>query len=252
MDNYNSLSNKVVLINGGSRGIGAGMVKAFSQQGSTVYFTYNKNDDAAQDLVSSCAKNPGRVYSKKIDSRSAEFVEQVVKEIWKQENSIDILINNAAVIPRGLFLNISKQIWKDTMECNINGAYNYCFNSLKYMMKKKQGVIINISSVSGQHPGKGQAAYSTSKGAIESFTKVLALEYGHYNIRVNAIAPGFIETEIHNPILPEVKNEILKRTPLGRYGSISDITNATLFIASDNASYITGITLYVTGGRHLS
>lgn len=140
---------------------------------------------------------------------------------------------------------------ENTLDSNVNSIFHYSKYVLKHMILQKSGCIINISSVSAHFPAKGQAAYSTSKGAIESLTKALALEYGKYNIRVNTIAPGLIETEVVKTISPKVKSEILTKTPLGRFGRADDISNLALFLSSERASYITGTQILVTGGRHL-
>lgn len=177
-------------------------------------------------------------------------------EFWNIANliatgKIDILINCAGYISRGFFLNTTEDVWKNTLDSNVNSIFHYSKYVLKHMILQKSGCIINISSVSAHFPAKGQAAYSTSKGAIESLTKALALEYGKYNIRVNTIAPGLIETEVVKTISPKVKSEILTKTPLGRFGRADDISNLALFLSSERASYITGTQILVTGGRHL-
>jgi len=247
-----NFSDKIVVITGGSRGIGRELVRAFAEAKAKVYFTYLSNEEKAKNVVNEYSERyNATIKAYAVDGRSKEAVQNFIEEVIAENSRIDVLINSAGYIPRGLFLNTTEPVWKNTIDSNVNSIYNYCISALKHMLLEKEGCIINISSVSAYFPAKGQAAYSTSKGAIESLTKALALEYGKYNIRVNTIAPGLIETEVVKTISDQVKQEILKRTPLGRFGRAEDISSVALFLASENASYITGTQLLVTGGRHL-
>lgn len=243
-----SYEGKVIIITGGSRGIGRGLVKAFSSLGGKVYFTYLSNDESAAKVVEECKEN---VKAFKVDGRNKDEVKQFINRVISEESKVDVLINNAGYIPRGLFLSTNQKVWRNTMESNVDAVYSYCSEVLRYMILNKSGVILNITTVSANQPGKGQAAYGASKAAIESLSKVLALENGRYNIRVNTIAPGLVETEVVKTITPKVKERILSMTPLKRFGEVDDISNAAVFLASEYASYITGVQLLVTGGRHL-
>lgn len=242
--------DKVVIITGGSRGIGKELVRAFAEAGARVYFTYLSNKEKAHIIVENLSK---KYFTKtfQVDGRNYSAVEEFIKDILKENKKIDVLINNAGFIPRSLFLQTTEKIWHKTIDSNLTSVYNYCNIVLKYMMLQKSGVVLNISSVSAHQPDRGQSAYSTSKGAIESLTKNLAIEFGAYNIRINTIAPGLIETEIVKTISSETKNNILKKIPLKRFGIVEDVSNAALFLASDKAEYITGIQFMITGGRHL-
>ena len=191
------------------------------------------------------------MFSEKVDNCSLEHVNMFAKKVINEQKHIDILVNNAGYIPRGLFLKTSEIVWKKAIDTNLGGVYNYCSAILKYMILQKQGNIINISTVSALQPSPGQAAYSASKAAIESLTRTLAMEHGKYNIRVNSIAPGLIQTEIVKSISKDIKDAVLQKTPIGRFGTSEDIANAAMFLASDVSSYITGVQLLVTGGRHL-
>lgn len=248
---YN-LDGKTVIITGGSRGIGREMVRAFAEAGANVYFTYLSNHIKAQNVQEEFGKRyHSKINSCSVDGRVGSEVKNFIEDIIKETGKIDILINCAGYISRGFFLNTTEDVWKNTLDSNVNSIFHYSKYVLKHMILQKSGCIINISSVSAHFPAKGQAAYSTSKGAIESLTKALALEYGKYNIRVNTIAPGLIETEVVKTISPKVKSEILTKTPLGRFGRADDISNLALFLSSERASYITGTQILVTGGRHL-
>ncbi len=247
-----TFSGNTVVITGGSRGLGKEMVRAFAEAGANVYFTYLSNHEKARNVEKEYSEQYNTVIrAQSVDGRSREAVKSFIDSVLGETGKVDILINCAGYIARGFFLNTSEDVWKNTIDSNINSIYNYCMSVLKPMILQRKGCIINISSVSALFPAKGQAAYSASKGAVESLTKALALEYGCYNVRVNTIAPGLIETEVVKTISSKVKKEILNRTPLGRFGRADDVSNLALFLASENASYITGAQFLVTGGRHL-
>lgn len=248
---YTDLKGKVVVITGGSKGIGRGLVEAFAKAGSKVYFTYLSSEAQAKLIEDQLLSEGWFAKAARVDGSSLEHVRDYINEIIAAEVSIDILINNAGFIPRGLFLGTTESIMDKTMNTNYKGVYNYCSVVLKYMVLKRQGVILNMTTLSSYLPAKGQSAYSASKAAIESLSKVLAIEYGKYNIRVNTIAPGLIETEIVKSISDQVKSDILSKTPLNRLGNVQDVSNAALFLASDQAKYITGVQLLITGGKHL-
>ena len=245
------LSGKVAIVTGGSRGIGKEIVTAFAENGAIVYFTYLTNAARAKDLEKELNSRGHNVFSEKVDNCSLEHVNMFAKKVINEQKHIDILVNNAGYIPRGLFLKTSEIVWKKAIDTNLGGVYNYCSAILKYMILQKQGNIINISTVSALQPSPGQAAYSASKAAIESLTRTLAMEHGKYNIRVNSIAPGLIQTEIVKSISKDIKDAVLQKTPIGRFGTSEDIANAAMLLASDVSSYITGVQLLVTGGRHL-
>lgn len=246
-----NMSDKIVVVTGGSRGIGREIVKTFTELGAYVYFTYLSNEGAAKELEASLLSKGLKVQGEKVNNCSLEQVNLFVEKVINEQKRIDILVNNAGYIPRGLFLKTSETVWKKAIDTNLGGVYNYCSTVLKHMILQKSGNIINISTVSALQPSIGQAAYSASKAAIESLTRTLAMEHGKYNIRVNSIAPGLIQTEIVKGITQEVKDGVLKKTPLARLGNLKDIADAAVFLASDFSSYITGIQLLVTGGRHL-
>lgn len=248
-----NFSDKVVVITGGSRGIGKVLVRTFAEAKANVYFTYLSNKEKADQVVGEYTEKYNTVVKAfAVDGRSKQEVQSFMDTVLKENGKIDVLINSAGYIARGFFLNTTETVWKNTLDSNVSSVYNYCMSGLKPMILQKKGCIINISSVAADFPAKGQAAYSASKGAVESLSKALALEYGGYNIRINTIAPGLIETEVVKTISNKVKQEILKKTPLGRFGRAEDVSNAALFLASDNASYITGTQILVTGGRHLN
>lgn len=246
-----NLSDKVVIITGGSNGIGKELVKTFARENSKVVFTYLSSEEKAKELEEEMKMELLCVEGFKVNNRSSNEINKFIKEVAGKYRKIDVLVNNAGFIPRGLFLSTSKEIIEKTVETNTYGTINYCKAVLRYMMLNKNGCIINITSVSSLQPSMGQAAYSLSKAAIESLTKTMAIEYGKYNIRINTIAPGLVDTDIVKSITSKRKSDILGSTPLGKNASPTDIANAAIFLSSEMASHITGIQLLVTGGRHL-
>lgn len=247
-----SVDGKVVVITGGSKGIGKGLVEAFAKAGATVYYTYLTNEESAFELQDNLSTLGHLTYAHHVDNSCSSSVSSFISNVISNTGKVDILINNAGFIPRGLFLNTSTTVMSKAFDVNFNGVSNFCNAVLKNMVKHKSGVILNISSLSAIRPAKGQAAYSASKAAIETLSNVLALEYGRYNIRVNTIAPGLVETDVVKTLSEKLKEDIIQKTPLRRLGSIEDVCNAALFLASDQAKFITGTQLLLTGGKHLS
>lgn len=245
------IKNKIVIITGGSSGIGKSLVKCFANEGCFVFFTYLNNKDSSEKLVSELTADGKKVECCKVDNSNSNEIKAFISSVIEKCGKIDVLINNAGYIPRGLFLNTPIDVIEKAVNVNLIGTANYCQAVLKNMMINKGGCIINISSISALRPVSGQSAYSVSKAGIESLTSTLAQEYGKYNIRINTIAPGLIETDVVKSITQKKKDNILNMTPMGKNGSPDDIANAAVFLASDKASHITGIQLLVTGGRHL-
>ena len=246
------LNGKVVVITGGTGLIGEGLVKRFVNEGCKVYFTYLKSKEKANVLEKTLKEEGKNIKGICVDGVDLKAVENFIKVVINDEKKIDVLINNAGYIPRELFSNTTIETWDRAMEVNVKSAYNYCKTVLKHMVNKKNGVIINVSSLSADRPSIGQAAYAASKGAIESLSKVLAIENGRKNIRINTIAPALVlEEAFHRNIREEKLKEILSKTPLHRFASVEDVVNTVVFLVSDEAKYLTGIQIPITGGRHL-
>ena len=234
---------KNVLITGGSRGIGKALVKAFSEAGYKVAFTYNKSEEEAFVIA--------REYSAlavKADSRNECEVLSAISEIRARLGGIDILINNAGISSFSLFTDISLEEWNETFSVNVGGAFLYSKATLPDMISKKWGRIINISSIWGIVGSSCEVHYSASKAALIGLTRALAKELGPSNITVNAIAPGLIDTEMNKTLTDEDKSAFINDTPLSRIGEPQEIAKAALFLASDDASFITGDVLNVSGG----
>lgn len=242
------LENKTALITGASRGIGKGIAIAFAQQGANVAFTFNASVEAAKELEKELESYG--VKAKGYQSNAAKFdaAQELVQEVLKDFGSLEILINNAGITRDNLLMRISEEDFDKVIEVNLKSVFNLTKAVIRPMMKQRQGSIINMSSVVGVKGNAGQTNYAASKAGILGFTKSVALELGSRNIRCNAIAPGFIETEMTAKLDQNTVDEWRKAIPLKRGGSPEDVANACIFLASDLSSYVTGQTLNVDGG----
>lgn len=239
---FEELKGAVVLITGGTRGIGKATAQAFKDVGAVVYITgtnRERTEAVAQELG---------VNGLKMDVTDREEVKQAVNEIVEREGKIDVLINNAGITRDALFVRMKDADWDAVVNTNLNGVYNVTRAVVPVMVKKKKGVIINISSVVGFTGNVGQVNYSATKSALVGFTKSLAKEVGGRNIRVIAVAPGYITTDMTKAIPEKIKEELLKSIPLKREGEPREVAQVCLFLASSMASYITGTTIHVNGG----
>jgi 3-oxoacyl-[acyl-carrier protein] reductase len=239
--------NKVVLITGGSRGIGAALVDVFAEHGATVVFTYQTSSALANTIEQKWA-GKSKVKAYQADASLLAESEKVVEQILKDFGTIDILVNNAGVTKDNLLLRMSEQQWDDVINTNLKSVFNYSKSVLKPMVKAKSGCIINITSYVGISGNAGQINYAASKAGIIGFTKSLAKEMGVRNIRCNAVAPGFIETEMTENISNEVKEKYLSEIPLKRFGSAKEVADLVLFLSSEKAAYINGQVISICGG----
>ena len=240
------LAGRNALVTGGSRGIGRAIVERLAGAGMDVTFTYLGNEAAANEVVSA---NPGlKITAVKVDARDSAAARQCVEAVIERVGTIDVLVNNAGVIRDNLLPLLEDDDLKTVFATNIEGVFNFCRAVVPFMMSKRYGRIINISSVSADKGGRGQTNYAASKGAINSFTKSLAVEVGRRGIRVNAVAPGVIETEMSQEVRDLAGDEIISNIVLKRYGLPSEIADAVWFLSSDLASYVTGQILSVDGG----
>ena len=234
---------KNVLITGGSRGIGKSMVELFSKSGYRVAFTYKNSDAKAEEL----AKNYGAL-AIKADSENEKDILRAVAVATENIGEIDVLINNAAVSSISLITDVTLEEWNRVMNTSVTGAFLYSKCVLSQMIKKKQGRIINISSMWGVVGASCEVHYSTAKAALIGFTKALAKEVGPSGITVNAIAPGVIRTDMNKSLSEEDVLALSEETPIGRIGEPYEVANAALFLASDDAAFITGEVLNLSGG----
>ncbi|MEN8125847.1 MAG: 3-oxoacyl-[acyl-carrier-protein] reductase [Bacteroidota bacterium] len=242
------LNNKTALITGASRGIGKGIAKEFAKQGANIAFTFNASVEAANELEKELETYG--IKAKGYQSNAANFdaAQVLVKEVIEEFGSLEILINNAGITKDNLLMRISEEDFDKVIEVNLKSVFNLTKAVIRPMMKQRSGSIINMSSVVGVKGNAGQANYAASKAGILGFTKSVALELGSRNIRCNAIAPGFIETEMTSKLDEKTVDEWRKAIPLKRGGTPEDVANACVFLASDLSSYITGQTLNVDGG----
>ncbi|MBO6970864.1 MAG: 3-oxoacyl-[acyl-carrier-protein] reductase [Prochlorococcus marinus CUG1431] len=249
MSNTDSLSGKVALITGASRGIGKEIALELSRLGAEVFINYSSSDEKAEEVVNSIKNLGGKAHKLKFDVSKESAVSSAFEEIVKINGTIDILINNAGITRDGLLMRMKSEQWDDVLNTNLKGVFLCTKYASKFMMKKRSGSIVNISSVVGIIGNPGQANYSAAKAGVIGFTKTCAKEFASRGINVNAIAPGFIETEMTEKLNTE---EILKVIPLGKLGSCTQIANLVAFLVSSNAgSYITGQTISIDGGMSI-
>ncbi len=244
------LKDQVALVTGASRGIGKAIALALAAEGASVVVNYTSSQDAAQALVETIVKAGGKAVAIKADVAQPEQVEALVKETLAQLGRIDILVNNAGITRDTLLLRMKLEDWQAVINLNLTGVFLCTQAVSKSMLKQRSGKIINIASVAGQMGNPGQANYSAAKAGVIGLTKTLAKEFASRGITVNAVAPGFIETDMTEGLKAE---EILKIIPLGRYGKPEEIAGMVAFLASDPAAnYITGQFFNVDGGMVMS
>lgn len=244
----NLLKNKSVIITGGSRGIGKAIAEKFAQNGANLAITCIKITDEALELVKNIESLGVKAKVYESDASDFESAIKLAENVFNDFGSIDVLVNNAGITKDNLLLRMSEEDFNDVMKVNMNSVFNNTKAVLRQMLKQKNGSIINLSSVVGVKGNAGQSNYSSSKAAIIGFTKSVALELGSRNIRCNAIAPGFIETEMTKALQQDQINEWAESIPLKRSGKPEDVANTSLFLASDMSSYITGQVMNVCGG----
>ena len=245
------LAGKTALVTGGSRGIGRAIVWALAREGARVAFVFRSNTEAAEQLVKDLELDQREVLAIQADVGDPEAAQRVVDQVLEAWEQIDILINNAGIIRDGLLATMDAQQWQDVIDTNLGSVYRFSHAVTRPMMSQRSGRIINISSVASHFGNPGQANYAASKGGIEGMTRCLATELGRRGITVNAVAPGFIETDMTEAIRNAAEEEIVKHVSCRRLGQPEDVAHATAFLASDEASYITGHVLVVDGGLTL-
>ena len=246
-----SLKDKVALVTGASQGIGRDTALALARAGAKVAAAA-RNEEKLAALVAEITASGGEAIAVKLDVADQEQVKAAFKAVLEKFARLDILVNNAAITKDGLALRMKAEDWDAVIRTNLTGAHYCTQQALSTMMRARAGRIINISSVVAEMGNAGQANYVASKAGLIGLTKAIAIEIASRNITVNAVAPGFIETPMTDVLSAEVKDELRKRIPLGRMGTPGDVTAAIVFLASDEAAYITGHVLDVNGGMYLS
>jgi 3-oxoacyl-[acyl-carrier protein] reductase len=246
-----SLKDKVAIVTGASQGIGRETALALAEAGAKVVVAA-RNEEKLAALVSEITAAGGEAFAVKMDVADAEQVKAGFKQVIEKFGRLDILVNNAAVTRDGLAMRMKKEDWEAVLQTNLTGAHFCIQQALPTMMKARAGRIINISSVVAQSGNAGQANYVAAKAGLIGLTKAIAIEIASRNVTVNAVAPGFIETPMTDVLPDKVKEELKTRIPLGRMGSARDVASAIVFLASDEACYITGHVLNVNGGMYLA
>ncbi|RFC54768.1 3-oxoacyl-[acyl-carrier-protein] reductase [Brumimicrobium aurantiacum] len=242
------LEDKVVLITGASRGIGKAIAEKCVAEGAKVAFTYLSSEEKANALTAELTKDGGEVKGFKSNAANFDAAQALVDDVVKEFGQIDVLVNNAGITRDNLLMRMTEEMWDEVINTNLKSAFNLTKAVQRPMLKARKGSIINMSSVVGVSGNAGQSNYAASKAGMIGFTKSIAQELGSRSIRCNAIAPGFIETEMTDVLDEKVVQEWRNNIPLKRGGSTEDVANAVVFLGSEMSAYITGQTLNVCGG----
>lgn len=244
-----NLEGRVALVTGAGRGIGKAIALHLAKEGADIVFT-NRNKVYSDQTQAEIEKLGRKCLAFQVDVSDLEAVEGMIKTSLETFSKIDILVNNAGITKDTLFLRMKREEWDQVLDVNLTGVFNVTKALIKSMVKQRYGRIINLTSVVGFTGNPGQANYSASKAGIVGFSKSIARELGNRNITCNTVAPGFISTDMTNEMTEKQANAVLEQIPLKRMGTVDDISNAVVFLASEQASYITGTTIHVNGGMH--
>ena len=242
------LNEKIAVITGASRGIGAAIAKKMAENGATVIINYQGSVQAAQALEAEIREKGGKAVTYKCDVSDFDKCEKFIGDVVKEYGRIDILVNNAGITRDGLLMGMKEEDFDSVIKTNLKGAFNCLKAVTPIMLKQKYGKIVNMASVVGVVGNPGQVNYCASKAGLIGMTKSLAKEIGSRNITVNAIAPGFIDTDMTKILSDDQKKKILSQIPLNKFGNVEDIANVALFLGSENSNYITGQVIHVDGG----
>lgn len=242
------MGDKVALVTGASRGIGREIALGLSKQGINIAITYSSNAAKAEEVVEELKQNGVKAIAIRGNASLEQDVNNIVKEVEDSLGTIDILVNNAGITKDNLLIRMKSEDWDDVLDVNLKGVFLCTKAVARGMMKKKYGKIINIASVVGITGNAGQGNYSASKAGVIGFTKSMAKELASRGIRVNAVAPGFIQTDMTDVLKEEIKTEIIKNIPLNSFGTSKDISNLVNFLASEESDYITGQVIKIDGG----
>ncbi len=246
-----AVDKKTILVTGGSRGIGRGICMGFAQAGNHIYFNYSSDSESAAHTEKLVAEAGGFATGLRVNVASETEVSEFVKRVMEETGRIDVMVNNAGITRDGLIVRMKESDWNDVLDINLKGAFHCIKAAAKIMLKQRYGRIINVSSVVGASGNPGQANYVASKAGIIGLTKAVAKELASRNITVNAVAPGFVETDMTNSLTDKAREAMVAQIPLRRAGTAEDIAAAVVFLASDHAAYITGQVIHVNGGMYM-
>ena len=244
------LESKVAIVTGGSRGIGKAICQSFAENGCDVAFTYNNSKESAENLANELNDMGVKAKAYKSDASSFDDSSKLIDDVISDFGKIDILVNNAGIKKDNLLMRMDKEDFDTVVNTNLSSVFNLTKSSIRTFLKQRSGSIINISSVVGVKGNAGQSNYAAAKAGMIGFTKSLAREVGVRGITVNAVAPGFIETDMTSNLPDEQKEALASQIPMGRLGTPDEVANVVLFLAGDSGSYITGQTLHVNGGMY--
>ena len=242
---------KTAVVTGGSRGIGRACVARLAHEGAQVAMIYHSNQQAADSLVGELESAPGKVRALQADVRDLQRAHQLIDQLFEEWGHIDVLVNSAGIVHDGLLGAMTAEQWREVIETNLGGTFSYCHAVTQPMLMMRRGSIVNLSSTSAEFASRGQVNYAASKGGIDGLTRALAKELAPRNIRVNAVAPGMIETDMSQVVRGIAGDQIKKAIPLKRFGKPEEIASVVAFLASDEAAYLTGQVLRVDGGLSL-
>ncbi|MBN2796839.1 MAG: 3-oxoacyl-[acyl-carrier-protein] reductase [Clostridia bacterium] len=245
------LKDKVAVVTGGSRGIGKAIALKLAEQGASVVVNYTSNSQAADEVVMAIQEMGCKALAVKADVSKADDIENLIKATEAELGKIQILVNNAGITRDGLLIRMKEEEWDDVLNINLKGVFLATKLIGKKMLKEKQGSIVNVTSVVGLMGNAGQANYAASKAGVIGFTKSVAKEFASRNINVNAVAPGFIQSDMTDKLSAEVIENYMQAIPLGRLGVANDVANLVSFLVSDHSNYITGQTIQVDGGMYI-
>jgi 3-oxoacyl-[acyl-carrier protein] reductase len=246
-----SLAGRTALVTGASRGIGRAIAVKLAKQGAFTYINYAKNEKAARKTLKIIEEVGGKGTLLQFDVKNTDAAKGAITDIATEKGSLDILVNNAGITLDGIFARTKEESWDDVIDTNLKGVFNCSRSAIRYMMKKRWGRIINMTSVVAEAGNAGQVCYSASKAGIIGLTKSLAREIGSRNICINAVAPGFIETDMTASIGEENREKLIDLIPLARLGTPDDVAGVVAFLASEKAGYITGQVIHVNGGLYM-
>jgi 3-oxoacyl-[acyl-carrier protein] reductase len=245
------LKDQVAVVTGGARGIGKAIATALAAEGAKVAIVYRGSEQAANELLATLRANGSTALGLQVDVADGAAVQAAVERVEAELGPVDILVNNAGIIHDDLFVRLEPADWEKVIRTNLGGTYNFCRAVAYGMMRRRKGRIVNVSSVAATHVNPGQTNYAASKGAINSFTRALAVELAPRNVTVNAVAPGFIETDMSAAVRNKAGDKIKKFIPMRRIGTPDDVARVALFLVGPDAAYVTGQILTVDGGLSL-